>query len=448
MSRRTVIIPLVSADGGDGELLELYCEPSPDTKQDEDDRKRGIEPIIESLRPINLHISGQQALAAVQKLLDNKAKQRFKLDRYKIRYSNRPSSSSIEGESAQLGIALLLLMSGGQSAIRSVITTGRLDVNAGKIEFDALIEAVNSLDKKLSRIFEAKRRGQLNKISKVLIPVSKVDTNGKLIDISAQCAELEKLGMQVAPVRTLKEAASQLNINLTGRMFGIQQAVLTGLLVVAISSVIGMLGWIFNQDIPVKFEAKPTAGIPGKPFIVCTDARGNFVGYEPILLEGLKPVVPVTGTLGWRVQLGDPAALDARLLGWLHRTAGYQGYHVVVAFVGEHSGLRVLATEGGATEIRKLPGTIWEWSQQVAKPAEAGVLVFLVRRINRFELDAVRARFQEQFAGNSQDGNASINLTLAADSLAAQATGSLRYFFESVDRPSPCGAPPSTSSTP
>jgi hypothetical protein len=434
MTRQTVLIPLASRGLASGELLELYGEPSPDPAKDDDERKRGIEPVVEALRPINLHASGQRAMAAVQKLLDAKAKRHFALETCKIRFANRPSSSLIEGRSAELGIALLLLMEGSDGSPRSVIATGVLEVLPGRLDFDARVEPVESLDAKLHLILEAKRRGHLHKaITKVLIPATwpqeGAECDENLSTHREAVRELAEVGLAVIPVRTLREAAQQLDISLTDRTAAWRRALLVGLLALGAGAA-GIVGMV-NQTILVRFEAEPTTGIPAKPFLVCTDEQGRFAGYEPIPLAGMVPQAPISGILGWRIRFGQRSTLDAALFDWFHPVIGYGRYHVAVAFIGEQSGLFLVPTEAGAAQIRKAPDEVWKWQQQLGKPAEAGVLVFLAKRFGEFDLSTLRRQFNERF-------KAPFDRTLTSDFLAQQASGSLRYFFESREGSSPC----------
>lgn len=439
MTRHAALIPLASRGDGGGELLELYCETSSDTGKDEQDRKRGIEPSVEALRPINLHGSGQRAMAAVQKLLNAKAKRRFELDTRKVRYSNKPMSSLVEGRSAELGIALSILLSGSQNTVRSVIATGVLEVLPGILDFNARVEQVESLDEKLTLIAEAKQKGLLpREIDKVLVPRPNraAEQAGAVLPLAERDAvkTLKRLGIEVIPVRTLRDAAKQVNISLTDRLSVVRRT----LAAAGVAAMVGLAGWgwLWTRDVPVIFDAGPTEELGGKPFLVCADPGGRYAVYRPIPTEGLVPQVPLTGVLGWRIRLGSFKSTDAAIFEALNGSVGVGSYRVVVAFVGERSGLHILPTEGGALQVLKQPGVRWDWGQQVDKPAEAGVLVFLVRRFGGFDLEQVQEKFNARFDRKGDD--APINLEFASNFLAEQASGSLRYFFETVEGPAPC----------
>ena len=434
MTRHVALIPLASRGEAGGELLELYCEASPDVAKDEQERKRGIEPSVEALRPINLHASGQRSMAAVQKLLTSRAKSGFHLDTRKVRFSNKPKSALVEGRSAELGIALAILLSGSGSSVRSVIATGVLEVLPGLLDFDARVEPVESLDEKLRLIAESRRNGVLSRdIDRVLVPApaSGANENDALTEWDSVKALLS-LGIRVIPVRTLREAAREVNIKLTDRLAVVRAAAAAAGL--ALMTAVSGLSWLALQDLPVKFDVDPTGLLGSKPFLVCTDDEARYASYVPVPVKGLVPQVPLTDVLGWRIRLGEDSSADAHVFEALQGVLGLGYYRLAVVFVGQVSGLHVLPTEGGAQQVMKPPGHTWEWGQQVDKPEEAGVLLFLVKRFGNFDLGGLEADFRERF------GNGRIDLSSAANFAAEQATGSLSYFFEAVERTSPCAA--------
>lgn len=439
MSRHAALIPLAARGDGSGELLELYCETSPDLAKDEQDRKRGIEPSVEALRPINLHGSGQRAMAAVQKLLNAKAKRRFALDTRKVRFSNKPMSSLVEGRSAELGIALAILLSGSQNSVRTVIATGVLEVLPGILDFNARVEQVESLDEKLRLIADHKRRGLLSKdIDKVLVPRPDraAEQAGTVLPLAERetVRQLKQLGIEVVPVRTLRDAARQVNIKLTDPLSIVRRTLAVA--AVAAGGGVAGLAWLWNQELPVIFDAGPTAELSGKPFLVCAEPGGRSAVYRPVPSKGLIPQVPLSGVLGWRIRLGSFRSADAAIFDALSGVLGTGAYRVAVAFIGERSGLHILPTEAGALQVLKPPGVRWDWGQQVDKPAEAGVLVFLVRRFGSFDLEGMQEEFHARFGRSGAD--APLNLEFASNFLAARSAGSLRYFFEAVEAASPC----------
>jgi hypothetical protein len=245
---------------------------------------------------------------------------------------------------------------------------------------------------------------------------------------------LKGLGIEVIPVRTLRDAARHVNVSLTDRLSVVRRTL--GATVVASTVGLATWGWYSTRDVPVIFDAGPTEELGGKPFLVCADPGGRTAVYRPIPTRGLVPQVPLSSVLGWRIRLGSFKSTDAAIFEALNERVGIGSYRLAVAFVGEHSGLHILPTEGGALQVMKPPGVRWDWGQQVDKPAEPGVLVFLVRRFGGFDLERIQEQFNARF-DRSRNG-APINLEFASNFLAEQASGSLRFFFETVDGPAPC----------
>ncbi|MDG4550846.1 MAG: hypothetical protein P9F19_08415 [Candidatus Contendobacter sp.] len=442
--RRTVLIPLVERKpDGSGCLLQLYIDL--DVKLDSAGTAQypGIDPIINKLLDINLQGSGGHALAQTRKLLDARAKRFFDLDRRQIHYGSQPIVT--EDHSAELGIALLLLMAGAGSQQKSIIATGKL----GESGNNAPVEPVQGLRIKLATILEEVKSGNLHGATTVFIPESAKNQQEQeqeqkqkqeRAEIDKLCIALRAKGLTVIPVPTLKDAAAHLDINLdVRRRLIVRRAVLSGVALLCAGAV-GIAVWSARQPIPLRLES-PTGGA-GSLLIRCFSPRKGLPDYESLPRDGLTPQVPVNGNLSWLIRLGEPPlpnpSLSNRLLDKIAGIVGYEGYHLAVAYVGERSGLHFLATENGAAQLRKRAGTIWGRSQQLDDQAEAGVLVFLVKRFFGFDLDALQKQFEERFTGSTRGANASGYLSLAADFLAKQADGSLAAYFQSVHKPSPC----------
>lgn len=430
--RRTVLIPLVERkpDGG-GCLLQLYIDLDVKLDSAGTEQYRGIDPIINKLLDINLQGSGGHALTQTKKLLDARAKRFFDLDRRQIHCGSQPAV--IEDHSAELGIALLLLMAGAGSQQKSIIATGKL----GESGNNAPVEPIGSLQIKLATLLKEAENGNLNAATIVFIPESAENQDSSIQNL---CTDLRTAGLEVIPVSTLEDAATRLGINLdVRRRLIVRRAVLSGVALLCAGAV-GVAIWSTRQPIPLRLES-PTGGA-GSLLIRCFSPRKGLPDYEPLPRDGLTPQVPVNGNLSWWIRLGDPLlpnpSLSNRLLDKIAGIVGYEGYHLTVAYVGERSGLHFLATENGAAQLRKRAGTIWGRSQQLDDQAEAGVLVFLAKRFFGFDLDALQKQFEERFTDSTRGANASGYLSLAADFLAKQADGSLAAHFQSVHKPSPC----------
>jgi hypothetical protein len=299
------------------------------------------------------------------------------------------------------------------------------------------VEPIGSLQIKLATLLEEAKNGNLHGATTVFIPASAENQENSIENL---CAELRMAGLKVIPVSTLKDAATQLGINLdVRRRLIIRRAVLSGVALLC-AGAMGIAVWSARQPIPLRLES-PTGGA-GSLLIRCFLPRKGHPDYEPLPRDGLTPQVPVNGNLSWLIRLGYPPlpnpSLSNRLLDKIAGIIDYEGYHLTVAYVGERSGLHFLATENGAAQLRKRAGPIWGRSQQLDDQAEAGVLVFLVKRFFGFDLDALQKQFEERFTGSTRSANASGYLSLAADFLAKRADGSLAAYFQSVHKPSPC----------
>jgi hypothetical protein len=140
--------------------------------------------------------------------------------------------------------------------------------------------------------------------------------------------------------------------------------------------------------------------------------------------------------LAWRVQVGDESDQQGGLARWI----GPDDYHVAYVMLSEHSSAKVTvpALHDGQ-EVQIPPGGVWEWAWRLNDRAESNKLVLLAQPDRPFDADALRAALLERFPHAAQDdGNDSLDITAAANFVAAQAAGSVRFDIQTVERTSRC----------
>ena len=191
------------------------------------------------LRPVGLYKVGLQAASSVRKLgltiprlalyqqYHRQAyveRQRLHLAARKVTDDWRQSlQSTIEGTSAELGLALALLLSASSARPQCVIATGRLGGQpAGLLEFaDVEVLKVNSLPEKLrlvTRLAEQHRLPHSDKSEPLLFfTPTHHDVNGQSVAVSdlPEVTALVRWGVKVIPITRLSEAA---------RLLGAQRA--------------------------------------------------------------------------------------------------------------------------------------------------------------------------------------------------------------------------------
>lgn len=443
MTRHTVLIPLVQRNSTTGDLLEIYCEARLPSAEQKVEREIGMNPVTEALRAINLQKQGREAFAATEKLLPAHAKQQFNLEARKISHSNFPDHANIdEGDSAGLGIALVLLMNAGNCTSNSVvIASGAIKVNPGDERFDVDIVKVNYLDQK----FTAALAKSALTDSVFFVPQANVDNDGALLE-SEPAKGLNDKGIRIIPVATLREAADYLGIVIpesspdeedksilqyaavikTKNRFRIYGAVAAALFLLC------LIAWFVvsrpsaqQSHASIRFLAD-SAPYVESPFIVC-NPNSRFPNYKKLTVSGLAPQASVKDILGWRIQI-DAANKS---------NAAKASYFLLSAFVGEQSGLRLLlVNKKGDFQISLPVGKHWSREHQLDGldgKAEAGVLVFLANAAP-FDTDALSEQFNAKFA------SAPYKVDLAQAFLKQQADISLIYFFDMTEQPSVCKA--------
>lgn len=432
MTRHIVLIPLVQRASEKGDLLEIYCETSLPTAQQDQERENGMNPVTEALRDVNLHIQGREAFAATEKLLPADAKPRLNLSGYKVTHSNFPASTSkVEGDSAGLGIALVLLMAAGQSETKTVLASGAIKINPGDNRFDADIVAVNDLAQKFTVVLEKSAL----KDGLFFIPKANVDADSALLSSEA-AKTLQAQGMHFIPVATLSEVLGHLNIAIpeqpplvadtptlpetpVARSKG-RALIYAGL---AASLVAVGLAIRFMSPTPqatIRFLAN-NAPYVDDPFIICNPSS-RFPDYKKFSGPGLAHYATMQDTVGWRLQIELPANAKATAT----------PYHLLVAFVGEQTGLKLLTVNKQGDFQLPLPvGKPWAWKQQLEGKPEAGVLVFLANA-SAFDVNSLREHFQGQFAAPPY------KIDIVQEFLKQQAAASHIYFFETRQQASDC----------
>ncbi|BAP54929.1 hypothetical protein THII_0632 [Thioploca ingrica] len=462
VAQHSALIPIIEL-GNNGDvtippknlLLEVHAAPyqfGDDTddlarkaKQKEIELKaidKDWDRVAAPLRKVNvvLYRSGCVAAGAVRKLglkqprlaLYQWIKPQAWLEQQRLYSSSYPEELS-EGNSAELGLALVLLMAASGSPYRQVIATGKLSGQTQLIrERDVKILPVSKLEEKFNLVIQQVTQGQLPRDKELLFFIPKYCNQGESaveVENRPEVQILRTLGIQVILVEWLSEAAEKLKAN-TARYL-LQDLILKWFIIVLLVMSLSWVSWLGWQDraISMKFVAANPVTLSAEPFLVCF--KGKKVHYQSIAREGIVPIVPITSTLGWQVKIGEANRFDSLLNQWF----GYQGYYVAYLMISEFSAPMVNISDETGKVMRILPGQEWAWSWKLNEQAEENKLILLTQR-GAFKQDQFQLLVNQPIESKTAD--LPMNITEIANNIESKFPNGLYFTFRTTKSKSQC----------
>jgi hypothetical protein len=464
-TRRTVHIPIVRPggrvaghDGAEDRLIEVYTQHyafDPLTKQEEaasrevdaKARDKDWDRVAAPLRKVGLYQAGCAAASAVRKLgirqpltaLYQRISRLAWIEGQRLQPAGARGPS--EGQSAELGLALVLLMCASGSRHRQIIATGALGGQPhGVAEDDVEVLPVGSLAEKLRLVTTLAQHGGLPGVGSgqetLFFTPRRFERDGLWSEVASlpEVGQLKELGVQVVPVERLSQAATELKALRARHLFHdhLATAAVAALLVVALAG----YGWSELRQQPIAMTFLPGGGqaLDPEPFQACFAQDG---GYFPMPLgrEGLTRSIPVGETLVWRVQVGEPQDGQSALARWL----APERYYVAQVMVSERSRAKVMVPQLAGTGVVTVPpGGIWEWGWQLNDEPENNGLVLLAQAERPFDPDALRAALVEKFPPAAGGDGAEMDVTAAINFIAGEAPGAATFIIKTVERSDRC----------
>ncbi len=423
-TRRTAFIPIVElgskflASSGNtrSRLLEVYSEQSrfSDALSDGKARDKNWDPIIAPLLPHKLYPAGLNAVGKVRKFGLKKPfaafYQWFKpqawIEQQRLRCAD--GQGPTEGSSAELGLALALLMGAAGSKEMHVIATGRLAPKlAGEAlhnkDFDVKIYPVGSLLEKLRLVRELANAGKLPGAPlRFFIPDTGYAAGNTAVPVREHgemqqlITELAALNVQVIPIAWLSEAANILKIGKARVLFLDQM--LRGLLAVSIIVLAGWSSYVWWRDRPIELVFLPDGE---GPFIACVKKLeprviATFIGYydkavKPAICN-YEPCIPTHSVLAWKLKAGSNTGVDAEL----HQRTFFDGYYVAQIMLSEKSPHQILIPHNVNGEPKRIvPGTVWESGFGLNDVEELNAMVLLAQRHEPFNQAELRTALEK-----------------------------------------------------
>lgn len=459
-SRRTVHIPIVQPGAADStakrqedRLIEIYTqhqgltplsgeEAAKAAAIDSKARDKDWDQVAAPLRKVGLYQAGCAAASAVRKLgieppfgaLYQQVARLAWIEAQRLQ-SASPSGPS-EGRSAELGLALVLLMGASGSPDRQVIATGALGGQpSGHPTDDVEILPVGSLPGKLDLLLTLASHDSLPRFDRdrellFFTPLT-FEEDGEQRDVASLpvVEQLLKFGVRVVPVGRLGEAATILKARRARHLAAdriLQAAAAIMALIIA-----GGTAWHLWPSPKVSMTFLPAGGIAlaAEPYQACFTPDG---GYYPVPLDrdGIVRTMPTGSTLGWTVQIEDRSANEHPLGRWSEPGQ----YHVAQVMLASSSPVKVVTPslpDGQPVELA--PGGAWEWGWKLNDEPENNMLVLLAQPEKPFNAAEIRQALVERFPGDR-----GLDLTAAANFLSTLAPGSVRFNVRTVEGDDQC----------
>lgn len=465
--RRYVLIPIVKPGNNDvaesssinDQLIEVYTQPY--TFGDDTDNRaidKDWDRVAATLRKAKLYDSGCVATSAVHKLGLKKPKMAIYqwlkpqawLEKQRL-YLSYPEYS-VEGNSAELGLALVLLMAASGSPYRQVIATGALRGKNGQTqllrEHDVKVWPVGKLEEKLKLVIQKVEKGELLRDKNLLFFIPKYYNQGETrieVESLPEVQTLRALGIQVVPIEWLSEAAEQLKAD-TARYLP-QDLILKWFIITLLVISLSWSSWVGWRDRAIEMEfLKPRNTFTfAEPYLVC-DIKNQPLekAHNPVEIKRNKEtyLVPtINSTLGWQVKLGQANSFDTLLNRWM----GYQGYYVAAIGVSESKILPEILIPRKKEKngiVRIPPGENWRRYVKIKEVPNTTVILILVAQ--RYEpidsdeiIDSIK-QFKQTITTTTNVGEPDIRTI--TDFILSQFPSGLLFRFKTVEEKLECSS--------
>lgn len=451
-SARTVLIPLAGFGSEGGRIARVHADTGTPGRN-----PANLKPQIAELADWQLYEAGAIALGSVKRL--NLKPKAFGLslcfDRGAVSghltVTNGPDLLGLSpenGQSAELGLALALLMHAAQSRDHLVIATGHLsrDTAPGAVPTeDVSVLPVGELPRKFAVLREAldAQKGSAY-AQKVLffLPASTLEgaetatTHARDLQALREAYLRKGVEIEVCPIASLRAALDKLRIEglaprEADRWLGRAAA---AALFVLIVTTLGYAWLAAPLDLAFGSIKLATGEKIESPIRSMFDIGKKAFVTKPACLGPQR--VPI-------YQVGESLIFRAVLRNGSRVAASLAGYHYIVVGVSEHSGLKVFPPETFGRQaglltsaVRAAPKAVWELSAVIPidGPTERNKIIIMARKLRPFDSGALRKELEALLA----DKPVSERINTAVAYLSARVPGYLDYSFLSTEGNAAC----------
>jgi hypothetical protein len=379
---REVLVPVVAGDAATAVLARIVADgglPAPHPAK--------LEPEISELLNVGLYSAGQMARAAVRRL--------------RRRYWPRPHTAALSvanpGElfglaeenarSAELGLALALLLFQSQASTRCVLATGSVSsVDGGKVS----VLPVNHLHRKFATV--EKHYLQID-IARppvlMLVPETDPDGNGVAKRYAPEIERLAALGIAVQPVSDLSEAAERIDALRPAWPTGARATVATALAALLLVGLASAAIRALSVPIPLAFtDALLVEGgtIQQAPFRATRQPEGTWVSRPPCSTKDGLPAYRPNDQVMFAARAGDR-------MDWIGQLSGL---YITLVAVTPGSIIKVMPIN--AADRAYAPGEPIFWAWPLTKPSEPGpiLIAVLAQRLGPLDRDQLAKNLHSQ----------------------------------------------------
>ena len=433
-----VYIPILDLKGTEAfhSLINVYCQQQYFGETAMDDRAidKDWDVTAAQLRKYNLYEDGLLAVNSVRKL--ELKKPLFALFQHFRKYSyldnQRLYSKHVfrtEGESAQLGLALALLLNASNSQVTSVIATGKLSNEVRenpKHKNDTAVEEVGGIEKKLALVLSKRKSGDLGTapllycFTPVYLDANKQEKIATLPIIK----DLAEVGIVVKPIAWLSEAAKVLQANTARYLLWdiLCQGVLIALVCLGLDN-----AWWHN---PIIIKIMPGDHHKDEPFFVCSTSANQYSFYD-LKRDGGIPLFPLVSQENETFNFGLGIKLKPE------KTILTSAYYAIFIHLGEKTGMLIIDKQGqngqAISTTADAPPLFMNWPMlETNSPAEDNVLLVAFQR-TPIEVNKLKAEFKQHFPEDKP-----LKVLEARDFLLPQFPGSYAFLYRSIIAQPPC----------
>lgn len=411
-SAREVLIPMVAGNtagaiariSADGELADPHAAQL----------DRGLAGLLEC----GLYKAGQQAKAA-GRLVRLAGRGLLRQASEALHVDNPGDIIGLGAEnssSAELGLALALLMYRSQTQVRSVLATGALDLGHGDRSVPVL--PVHHLGQKLRTVVRHfEQPGAANAPGILLAPEKDPDGVAVVERYQQEIGELKAVGVQVHGVRSLSDGA---------QLVGARRAAVTRLeqnikrgCAAAAACLTGATAFYVWYVSPIALSFAAVANPDGS--IAATPARLGEAGSGLVIL----PPCHATGSETPAFVVGEQLAVSLKTGKAHDLSALFGGYHLALVSVSSVSGEKSLLPPGKGSVA---PGSEIRFRTGVRAPQEDTLLVWLAKRGGAFDTSALDVKVHRVI----DPLKPAERISAARNFLSHMAPGFLPYTFRSV----------------
>jgi hypothetical protein len=418
-SPREVLVPFVAGNGGVAVLGRIVADgglPAPHPAK--------LEPEISELLSVGLYGAGQAARAAVRRL--------------RQRYWPTPRATALSvvnpGEllglaeenarSAELGLALALLLFQSQAPIRCVLATGTLaSVDGGQVR----VASVHHMRPKFAAVEKHYRQaGIARPPTLMLVPETDPDGYAVAKRYASEIRRVAALGIAVQPVSDLKEAAERIGALHPAWPTSARAAAVTAPAVLVVTGLVSAAVLALRAPIPLAFAdavAVEGGAIQRTPFRAKLERNDTWTLLPQCRTQDGLPAYRPYDQIMFALRTGEPTD-------WISRQTGLHIASVTVA-----PGLvKVLPID--TVDRSYAPGEVIFRAWPLIEPVRPGpvLIAFLARRLYPFN----RERLQADLDSRLRALNSEEQLNAARLHLEQIAPAAIFYYLREIGEDEQC----------